>query len=206
MADELTAYDEAVRDDCYRLKTVSFAPTTFYDLGAHKGHMSAFVASLWPTCNVIAVEPDMDNMAAMMIETKAISTVTPVLAAIGHGCVQRTAGLNSLTHRFDNDDGEAWHGQVMTLAEVCALFSPQGEYIVKFDIEGAERTLLDDHDSMEVLCNAAYWAGEFHFKLINYAQALLWLHKMALTHALEIQLRRDNGRDGALVWAMRHKR
>lgn len=114
------------------------------DAGANVGAASIWFARQFPGARIIAVEPDPDNARMCRLNTKAISNVSVIEAAIGseHGRVSLANPSNEAwsvrTHR--NVDGEVATYTIPDL--VSTVKEPAELFLAKVDIEGFEDDLF----------------------------------------------------------------
>lgn len=134
------------------------------DLGAYIGECSILGRYLQPQARVIAVEPDSETFQCLKTNALGLD-IQCVQVAIGNG--KPVSGVGRAGHvsmAYDEHDGT---GDVpsMRLANFWdehLVGIDSSRIWVKLDIEGAERHLLDDAESIKRLqgCAGGYW--EFH--------------------------------------------
>lgn len=118
---------------------------TVIDGGANNGITAAFFASRFPDALVIAVEPDEGNLAVLRRNTARYPNV-----AVVAGGLWSAPGLL----RIVNPESEAWAFRcepasdgagfrAYTVAELLDLHGRDRCDILKLDVEGAERPILD---------------------------------------------------------------
>jgi FkbM family methyltransferase len=114
------------------------------DAGANVGAASIWFSRQFPKAHIIAVEPDPDNADMCRLNTRTVSNVSVIEAAIGseHGRVS-----------LANPSNEAWGIQtqrdedgpvtIFTIPElVSTVKRPAKLFLVKVDIEGFEHDLF----------------------------------------------------------------
>ena len=123
------------------------APGLIIDGGAHIGLTSLFFAQLFPSAQIIAVEPQKDNFALLSANTAGLENVLPLNAAICHrrGPV---AILNSSARNWEFRTGPAGDDEPVTvpgvtIPDLMRRARADRVGILKLDIEGAEREVLN---------------------------------------------------------------
>jgi FkbM family methyltransferase len=114
------------------------------DAGANVGAASIWFSQQFPGARIVAVEPDPGNAHMCRLNTRSISNVNVIEAAIGseHGRVSLANPLNEAwsvrTHR--NDDGKI---AIFTIPElVSTVKGPAQLFLAKIDVEGFEVDLF----------------------------------------------------------------
>lgn len=116
-------------------------PLRILDLGANVGLFGVFAAGRWPQAQVLAVEPDPDNLAVLR-RCVALSgrgdawQVVPAAAAAHDGTVAFEGGGQSLSRIAPDAAG--------SVPAIDALARLDGVDLLKMDIEGGEWAILDD--------------------------------------------------------------
>jgi FkbM family methyltransferase len=126
-------------------------PEWVIDCGANVGYASAWFLSVYPSCNVIAVEPDLSNYECL------VRTLRPygARARAIHGAVWSHDTTVALA-REPYGDGREWARHVQpdgdgvrvpaySLPSIFAHVGIRRAALVKMDIEGAETVLFRDH-------------------------------------------------------------
>jgi FkbM family methyltransferase len=110
------------------------------DAGANVGAASLWFARLFPEALIIAIEPDPDNVRMCRMNTKNVTNVTVIEAAIGStsGTVTlyNTAGTSIAAQTKRSNTG------AVPLRTVSELIEGRQLFIVKIDIEGFESDLF----------------------------------------------------------------
>lgn len=219
-------YQEVVVEDVYRLRGRP-APATIYDCGANRGCFAAFCHDLWPTAQVVSVEPHPDNYRLWMESAGTLPNCHCLNAAIGTGPIYFLEGAGHGNHTYTSANvGHSVEAlerrtsvtaiEPISLDGLVARFPPAGLYYVKLDIEAAEESLFEHEPSNAVLRGAAYWAAELHFFAAEgrkvppgphpgimgthghvIREALDWAYSFTETHAVELLLRTNAG----MLWA-----
>jgi FkbM family methyltransferase len=135
-----------------------FTPKVIIDAGANIGLSAVFFANKYPEALVVAVEPEPSNYDMLLKNSAAHPNITPVRAALW-----KEPGQLKL-----EDPGEGHYGfktaaltegvavdgrlvQAMTVEDVLSRIGATAVDILKLDVEGAEK---------EVLENSAGWIGK----------------------------------------------
>ena len=163
--------------------------TTIIDAGANVGYSAVWFASRFPRSQVIAIEPDAENVRLLRKNVADFTNVTVVHAAVG-----ATSGTTSLVDPGRGAWGyrtwvgdEAVPGQAVTVREsvrvvsigdVLDEFGVRSVGLVKIDIEGAElevferaaawvdradAVMVELHDRFRPGCRAAFEAATAGF-------------------------------------------
>ena len=83
------------RSKSYDPRIPGFSPSTIVDVGAHIGMASILFALKYPTARIIALEPEPANFAALVRNTSAYKTITPIQAALWRRDGQATLGASN---------------------------------------------------------------------------------------------------------------
>lgn len=127
-------------------------PASIVDLGANVGYSSAYFLSMYPSAQVVAVEPDDRNVAMCSENLRAYGSRATVI----HGAVWADCRILTLSvGRYR--DGREWSTQVVAeptedvgaksvrgydMESILARCDSPVIDLVKIDIEGAERQLF----------------------------------------------------------------
>jgi FkbM family methyltransferase len=152
---DIVVYDQVVTRGEYEFGVPQDAKTIL-DVGANAGITSAWYASRYPGCQVIAVEPEERNYAMLLENAASRPEITPVRAALSP-----SSGMV----RAINPDAPAWAYQyrdfsnrrsddsmlhltgtgvrAMTVAELIDDYSLDRIDLLKLDIEGSERDVFE---------------------------------------------------------------
>ncbi len=127
-----------------------FDPAVIVDLGANIGASALYFARRYPDALVIALEPEAANYTLLEANTRHRTNVQPVRAAIwntpGHKPLnQRPTGSWGYTITQTHDTVATTEQQVecMTVDGLMKQFDLESIDILKMDIEGAEKEVLD---------------------------------------------------------------
>lgn len=142
-------------------------PKTIIDLGAHFGDTALYYHSRYPNATIIAVEPSPENYERLVKNTKDISQIIPVQAAVGKvdGIINLSLGTSALGYSILNPAYAKNSIKVtqVTLRTLLKNNSIEKADLIKFDIEGAEFDVFYD-TSVTRLSNA--FVGEVHTDLV----------------------------------------
>lgn len=133
------------------------------DCGANIGLSALVFATRFPDARIYAVEPDENNVAMLRRNTAHIATRVEILqGAIWHAS-RRLRIINpdagSAAFRVD-EAGPEEEGALRgySIDEICALAGEPAPFIVKLDIEGAQRWLFSRN------CD---WVGRVHLLILE---------------------------------------
>ncbi len=181
--------------DTYRIKHLVDVRRVV-DVGANIGLFTLFVCDLWPSCTVVAVEPEPDNFELLtrnVTENGLADRVELLNAGVEDGTADTTmvvsnAGLSQTGAPTYRDDRLP-----RTTVPAVSLDSLLGVTVdlLKMDTEGAEFRFLP---TAQLLGNAAYLTMELHTEIDPGAVPRI-LEKLSETHAIE--------RDVSTVWGTR---
>jgi FkbM family methyltransferase len=133
------------------------------DCGGNIGLSALYLASLFPSATVYAVEPDKSNFELLKDNTAALDGR---VVALRGGVWQESGNLTivnpesgsaafrvAATEVVESDSIRAF-----TINEICALAGVQFPFIVKIDIEGAQANLFKGDTS---------WVGNAHLIMLE---------------------------------------
>lgn len=123
---------------------------TVVDCGANVGYSSAFFLSQFPSCRVVAVEPDLENFSMLQ---RNLAAYAPRVEAVRAGIWSHSVSLTISKERYG--DGREWSRQVQPVEEGQAAdlqgvsmgslldsFGMDRVSLMKIDIEGAEAVVF----------------------------------------------------------------
>ena len=174
---------------------------TVVDLGAYMGVFSMLMRMLHPKAKIIAIEPSLRNTDFLeknirhmdiIMDTRALGDGSTMY--LQYGLSKRPGG-----DWFCNDEQEYSHP--VETARLWQFFqehrcSIDEKYLIKVDCEGAEKFLVGDSKSEEVLKNADHIALEIHAKgkgnkvsqneyFLEWDDYLKWVYKLfGETHSI----------------------
>jgi FkbM family methyltransferase len=176
-------YNEVVIEDCYGLKTIDWIPDIVFDIGANVGVFSRFARELFPTTQIVAIEPDPENCELFRKFTTDDNTIL-LEQAIGNKTVWRhggavngiqvytSAGLGYPTDeleemRSDKDiTGCVQESTVATTlpGELLDKYTATGQKVImKIDCEGGENAIWTDQNSLDKMKLLDYIVIELHW-------------------------------------------
>lgn len=174
-------YGEVVTEDSYRLKKLTFVPDFILDLGANVGVFSRFARQLFPSAQIISVEPNPSNCEVFRTFTEDKSIVL-LEAAIGTGTIWRCDGAVNGAHECYLSSGLGYPFTkgvaIPKINETCLealmpdkiindLVKEGMKTVVKIDIEGNENIIFTHEPSMEALRRMNYVTMEIHWGCLS---------------------------------------
>ena len=119
-------------------------PRVIVDAGANNGISAVFFATAHPGALVLAIEPDPENFALCLENTRPYPSIRCVQAALWHRpgrLVLENPGSGAWARRFGEGSGGT-EVEAITVPQAIALTGADRVDLLKMDIEGAERELL----------------------------------------------------------------
>ncbi len=190
--------------DEYRLKSLDFIPDVFYDIGANVGGVTILAASLFPDTIIVAVEPEEENYRALVKNTKHLSNVTTVNAALtAENKVYRCPTSPGIGNWIFNSESSPTFVQDWVVSDVPGISLDQlllehgGEKpAIKLDCESGEMMVITHHPSRKASFKFEYLAGEFHLWGSTHSilqelmrKFLWWIYQMSMTHDVDVEFR-----------------
>jgi FkbM family methyltransferase len=130
------------------IKTNNIQVSTLIDAGANIGLTTIYLKRYFPSLSAICIEPDVNNYNALVKNVKTYSNVTVLNAALWH---QKEDLSIDTSFRGGKDwslsvtaDGSGDLVQGLTVSDLIADFGLKTIDILKMDIEGAERFILNE--------------------------------------------------------------
>lgn len=164
------------------------------DVGANIGLFSNLATNLFPRARVTAVEPCGEIFNVMQRNVESMVNVTTVHAGFGpDGYVKPVLDKKFPVGTIAAPCGEKEENAVlsMSLPTIFNTFDNVENYMLKFDCEGAEASMIGDKPSEEILKGALHIGMEIHFmcpdpKSVNWPAWSVyndWVHDMFMdTH------------------------
>lgn len=120
------------------------------DAGANIGLATLWFANLFPQAKIASIEPDQDNFALLVRNTKHLgSKVLPINAGIwDHSTRLEIVNPNSGSASFRVQEvpaGQAGGVPALSIGDICRQAGAAHPFIVKMDIEGAQANVFQDH-------------------------------------------------------------
>jgi FkbM family methyltransferase len=153
--DILVLYSVFERQD-YRTAPL-FSPGWIVDAGAYTGFSAVYFAQRFPQARIIAIEPVRSNYEILLENIASYPQITPINKALWFENAQleiheRGTGAWGYATRPAGAAGQiVGHTDTITMDQILQKFAPAGIGLLKLDIEGAEK---------EVLENSASWIGQ----------------------------------------------
>ncbi|MBL0127756.1 MAG: FkbM family methyltransferase [Flavobacteriales bacterium] len=145
---DLAIFDEVVMGGGYAFP-LSTSPSVILDIGANIGLATLWFKRRYPNARIIAVEPDAENFELLQLNTKGLSGVELVHAAIaptdGRIGFQRE-GLNPSAYHIRSLQGDEEGVVALSMTTLLSRFDLQRVDLLKLDIEGAEKELFEAAD------------------------------------------------------------
>ena len=140
---DLWTFDDVFCRHLYRA-AVGQPIHTMLDVGAHIGLVSLYVRSRFPRVTIVAVEPDVGNLA--LLERNLASSRALIIRGALWSRDQRVTFASATPTSGRITDGEGIHVQGYTMASLIARSGFSTVDLLKIDVEGAERHLfVGDH-------------------------------------------------------------
>jgi FkbM family methyltransferase len=150
--DDRCIYDEIFNKDEYGLiREMDLGPVPrVCDIGAHCGLFTNWIKELHPNAHVVAVEPAMLNVRALIHNTADFLNVQILPCAVGDDTrvdILNTGG-QSFQHTLLDVGGviETSHEKVpiLSIHRVVTMFGPHKIDLMKIDADGAEEEILSE--------------------------------------------------------------
>lgn len=151
---DLFAFRQIFLEDEYRpIRERLEAPATVLDLGANVGYASLYFLHSYPTCRVVAVEPDPENFALLAtnlepfgdratLVQKAVWSIETDLTLVSPYTGARHQWARQVAPAGQGDD--AIRVRATTVRQILDEQNIDRLDILKMDIEGAEAEVLGD--------------------------------------------------------------
>lgn len=126
---------------------IAFTPKTIIDLGANVGYASLYFNAKYPTAQIIAVEPEVNNFLQAKKNVEHYKNIALLNGAIWHN--------NDKLFLVDNGLGEAGFMvnagdgvneiKAYTIPNLLEMMNAKTIDILKIDIEGAEKEIFENN-------------------------------------------------------------
>lgn len=145
-------YQEVVLDRGYEFD-LGFKPKTIVDAGANIGLCSIYYANLYPSAEIIAIEPEVSNFIMLKKNVEPYTQIIPIQAALWNhkGIVNLSDpfGEQGQWNKWGTTTTENGVGKPVRAVSVCSLmaeFGLSGIDLLKMDIEGSEVEVFSTYD------------------------------------------------------------
>lgn len=166
-------YDIAVLKEVFIFKEYQWEsitkPKIILDLGAHIGDTALYYHAVYPEAVIYAVEPNPVLFARLRKNVAGITQIIPVHCAISD--TTGSASLNvssrsSLRGSLEERSGSDTSVEVptLTLQDLYTIHGISRADLIKFDIEGAEKSMFGNKQAIEY---ADAYIGELHCDLAH---------------------------------------
>jgi FkbM family methyltransferase len=137
----------------YDPRLVDFDPQVIVDIGAHIGMASIAFASRYPRARIVAVEPEPDNFARLMLNIAGYKNITAVRAALWKhdGEVHLAPSQVHPKGAFAISECGSIPARAITM---CTLMNEMGIRVIdllKIDIEGSEKEVFQACDWIDTV-------------------------------------------------------
>lgn len=119
-----------------------YQPDLILDLGANVGYSAVFFKLRYPSCEVICVEPDSENIEVLARNVNGLEGITCLLKAVmGRGGeLVELEGENKISGRVKTGSGDI---ETVSISELIKGVQKDTKLLVKMDIEGAEKDVFE---------------------------------------------------------------
>ena len=157
---------EVFLDDAYAAATTTAPAPTILDVGSHVGASALYFHARYPEATIHAFEPDPDNFALLVANTRQVPGVVVHNLAVAGSDGHRTLwqGNESWTSSLEPRSGpRAVPVQAVRLDTVLERLGLETVDLLKLDVEGAEFDVISSCrrlDRYELIC------AELHLDLV----------------------------------------
>lgn len=146
---DIPIFVEIWMNNTYPLKRIVSKSIVCIDLGGHIGLFSLYAHYILPTASIHSIEGSASNYAYLKHNTRQIDNIAP------HKCIVtkdgRKVNFNMDPKGYNHQISEGHDGELsesITMDEVLALaqLRENDHLIVKMDIEGAEKEILENNN------------------------------------------------------------
>jgi FkbM family methyltransferase len=159
-------FSKIVIEDIPHLRLFNSSDFDFIiDVGANIGIHTVYSKMLFPNAKIISIEPDEKSFDCLTKNTYFISDVYREKKAIGSGgnvSIVKRGGTSICGYTLDDPDGDI---ETITLQYIFEKYKLDisKNYSLKIDIEGAEKYLIGDTSSEDIIRGAKHFFMEIHF-------------------------------------------
>jgi FkbM family methyltransferase len=146
---DFCAYKDVLiaQDKQYDPGKLDFVPKTIVDAGAHIGMASILFARRYPLAQIIAIEPEPANFAALVRNTSPYKKINPIQAALwkedGEICLGKSDAHPKGAFQVVKSGGQ--RVRAISMDTLMKEFGIRSVDLLKVDIEGAEREVFEVH-------------------------------------------------------------
>jgi FkbM family methyltransferase len=143
-------YEQVIENEEYLQFSRFPDAMSIIDAGANVGYSSVYLARMFPSAKIVAVEPDRNNFDLLCKNVKSLSNVTPVQGAIWNENTMISMSAQEFGDGLDwSKSVSAADGDVFaySISDIVLSNSLKGPLLVKMDIEGAETVVFRDGDN-----------------------------------------------------------
>jgi len=157
-----------VTNDIYKVSSLSSGELDFIvDIGANIGVFSVMMRMKHPRSKIVAVEPCLESLYYLEKNTNMLGIdILPFALGDGSKFSFFSRDDNLLRNVFISGEENTYQVESITLGDI---FNKQKldisqNYLLKFDCEGAEKFLIDDKTSENIIRDSLQTSLELHFK------------------------------------------
>lgn len=173
MTSDRNMFDDVFLDREYALDELQ-APRTVLDCGANVGYTSVFLANAYPQARIVAVEPEPSNYALLCRNIAPYPNIESIKVGVwtraGRLSIENPQDVNSGFRLSESDAGTV---ETLTIPDLLARHGIDQLDLLKLDVEGAERELLQDPSAGAWLGRTRCMVIELHERFRPGAQAAL---------------------------------
>jgi FkbM family methyltransferase len=144
---DAATFDEVFVAREYDLPLADFSPRQVLDLGANVGFASVLFSARWPEAKVLSVEPERENMILLKRNTAPYRNIEALHAAVWSRetevAVANPAGDANAFRMTENAAPESATIPAFTVNQLLDRLGGKEIDLVKMDVEGAEREILE---------------------------------------------------------------
>lgn len=136
----------------YQAKNGTSPAPLIIDCGGNIGLSCIWFANAFPTARIFVIEPEDQNFLILKENIKKYKNITPLKGGIwdSHGFLKITnpdAGPASFRLEFLCEETDGDNLRCYTINEICEIANEAHPFIVKLDIEGAQKRLFASNTS-----------------------------------------------------------
>lgn len=182
--------------ESYHPGRTSWAPTTVLDAGANVGYAAVFFASLFPDCQVCAVEPEERNFKRLKANCAPYANIRCIQGAlVGRECRMNVVNQGGRTDSFQvvDADGPEEAGQIegFTVTSLMRLLEWNRIGLLKVDIEGSESDVFGNAEK-EWLESVDMFAIEVHDSATNQSSKAVFQALAGIEEGYALRPRGEN--------------